>query len=401
MIRPSALYIHVPFCRSKCAYCDFFSVEAATAAESFRERLVDSTLRRAAELSERFGARRYETIYVGGGTPTILGPPLLGRLLAGLAGLAGGATEWTVEANPDSLDPACLEAMAAAGVTRLSLGVQSLDDGALVLLGRPHRAVQAEAALRLAAGYGLRLSADLIAALPSPRDSLRRRESAAGAGRSLSAEVGRLLELSVGHLSIYDLVVEEGTRIAASLESGELEEADEDEAWEERRAAEAVLAKAGFRRYEVSNYAPAGSECAHNLAYWRMDSYVGAGPGAVSTIAEEGGSLRIEETRNLEAYLGCAAENAREERISPRDSAFELAMMGFRTRFGLDLDSFASRFGKEFEELVPRTLSAWNERISAGWGRGRRLALDERGLDILNRFLADCLAEMETSFPAA
>lgn len=392
MTIPSALYIHVPLCKSKCAYCDFFSV--ATMPENLQSRLVDSTLERANELTARFGAESYRTLYVGGGTPTALSPRLLRRLLEGLASLAREAEEWTVEANPESLSPDVLETLLRAGVTRLSLGVQSLDEGTLSRLGRPHDAARAEAALKLAVASGLMVSADLLAAVP------RSRGEKVARGRSLAEEVARLMELGVGHLSVYDLVVEEGTRIASALARGELETLGEDEAWEERQAAETVLAQAGFRRYEVSNYAPAGAECLHNLAYWMMDSYVGAGPGAVSTIADGECSLRIEETRDLAGYSEYAAERAHEERIASTDSAFEMIMMGFRTRFGLDLESFQRRFGREVEEVLPASLSAWSARLTPGWGGGRRLAMDDRGLDLLNRFLAECLAELETTYPA-
>jgi oxygen-independent coproporphyrinogen-3 oxidase len=222
----------------------------------------------------------------------------------------------------------------------------------------------------------------------------------------VAQEASRLIELGAGHLSVYDLVVEEGTRIAAAIGRSELETPGEDEAWEERVAAEEIISSAGFRRYEVSNYAPPGSECAHNLAYWRMDSYVGAGPGAVSTVAgvggtgyADGGSLRIEESRDLDSYPDEAAANAREQRIAPRDAAFESIMMGFRTRFGLGLDSFGERFGVELSGLVPKSLAAWSDRLGPGWGADRRLALDDRGLDLLNRFLADCLAEIDAARP--
>jgi len=399
MIAPSALYAHVPLCRSKCSYCDFFSLPAASLPEGAADRLVDSILRRAFELSERFEVSAYRTVYIGGGTPTILSAPQLGRLLNGLAGLARGAAEWTVEANPESLTPERLEVIAKSGVTRLSLGVQSLDDWTLALLGRPHDAAGAERALRLAAGSGLAISADLIAAVPLSKAC---RPGALAPARSLADEASRLVELGAGHLSIYDLVVEEGTRIAEALRRGELERPGEDEAWEERAAAEALLSSAGFRRYEVSNYAPSGSECAHNLAYWRMDSYIGAGPGAVSTIAGIGGpgyadgaSFRVEECRDLAGYPDRAAELAREERIAPRDAAFESIMMGFRTRFGVDLDVFEERFGVDLHQMTPAALAAWSDRLVPGWGGGRRLALDDRGLDLLNRFLADCLAEIE------
>ncbi|HRZ64376.1 MAG TPA: radical SAM family heme chaperone HemW [Spirochaetia bacterium] len=394
MIAPAALYIHVPLCRSKCAYCDFFSLPVPAGGDETYDRLVAATLDRAGVLTERFEAGPYRSVFVGGGTPTALPDAAFARLLRGLAALAPDPEEWTVEANPESLSPAKLEAMLAAGVTRLSLGVQSLDDGLLRILGRPHDAELALKAMELASSSGLELSADLMACLPQPPETR-------GRPRELAAEAERLAELGADHLSIYDLVLEEGTPLAASLASGRLSPRPEELDCEEREAAEASLAARGFRRYEISNYALPGSECLHNLAYWRMDSYLGAGPGAVSTIRTEGGcSLRIEEWREPGRYGREAAELAREERVPRLESAFEALMMAFRTRFGLDLDGFARRFGCELAELLPETLASWEGRLGPGWGGGRSLALDEVGLDLQNRFLADCLGELErTGFP--
>ncbi len=415
---PESLYVHVPVCSRKCAYCDFFSVPASSLADSAFDLLVDSTLARAEALAERFGARGIATVYVGGGTPTALPPESLDRLLGGISALAPDALEWTVEANPESLLPRQVEIMACRGVTRISLGAQSLDDGELSLLGRPHRAADALRALGLAASSGMEVSADLIACLPAAG---KRR------GPAAIAEAARaLIGAGAGHLSAYDLTLEEGTPLAAR--AALLDFPGEDESARERELLEAALAESGFRRYEVSNYAPLGNECLHNLAYWRMDSYIGAGPGAVSTLVAarktaprpgiDGASLRIEERRDIDAYLGGeAAARAGEERVAPREAAFESIMMAYRTVFGLDADRFRSRFGVEARSLIGRTLGLWRDSLVEGepWpiaargvagsgraesgGVARYPALDGRGLDILNRFLGDCLTEMENSFP--
>jgi len=353
---------------------------------------------------------------VGGGTPTVLPRPLLARLLEGLAERAGSPREWTVEANPESLDAEALAIFRGAGATRISLGVQSLDDGLLRLLGRPADAAACETALRLAAASGLAVSADLMAGLPRKT--------------RLRDEAARLLELGAGHLSVYDLVLEEGTPLESLFRRGGLELPGEDEAADERGELEDFLASKGFRRYEVSNYAPPGAESLHNLAYWRMDSYLGVGPGAVSTLqaaGPPGASLRIEEEPSLEAYAaggamgdamggatGGAAGGATglETEIPPREAAFEAVMMGFRTVFGVDARAFEARFGFGLEAFVGKSLGAWAERLvpAAPWPEGcpgpaRRLpgepALDGRGLDLLNRFLADCLGEIEGPSPSS
>jgi oxygen-independent coproporphyrinogen-3 oxidase len=404
-VAPAALYVHIPVCASKCAYCDFYSLPASCLAEGFELGLVRSILDRAAILSERFSASSFETLYIGGGTPSLLPAPAMDELLAGLGRLAGaeggrGPAEWTVEANPDSLTPEALEIMSRRGVTRLSIGVQSLDPDELSLLGRRHGPEAALLALRRASEADFTVSADLIAGIPLPADSGRD----FGDPRKRAAFARELLDAGARHLSAYDLSLEEGSPLAER--ASRLRFPTEDEDWEARLALEEVLRDAGLRRYEVSNYSAPGDECRHNLAYWRMDSYIGAGPGAVSTLARSSGSgLRIEEARLIGDYRERAAEAALETELGFRDSLFEFLMMGFRTVFGPDPETLRSRFGLELESLVGESLAAWEERLTQGeaWpgrgGAGGR-ALDARGLDLLNRFLVDCMLEIERRIPA-
>jgi len=245
----------------------------------------------------------------------------------------------------------------------------------------------------LAAEAGLSVSADLIAGIPASTATPR---PAFDADR-LASFARELLSAGAAHLSVYDLSLEEGTPLAAAR--SRLRFPDEDEDFESRRELEAHLLESGLRRYEVSNYAAVGDECRHNLAYWRMDSYIGAGPGAVSTVARRSGaSLRIEESRDLAGYA-LAASRARETEIEPRDAAFETIMMAFRTCFGLDLAAFRERFGIEAELFIGETMRTWADKLVSGeaWpgsaGSGGP-ALTGEGMDILNRFLLDCMTEM-------
>jgi oxygen-independent coproporphyrinogen-3 oxidase len=280
-----------------------------------------------------------------------------------------------------------------------------MESEALALLGRPHDWAEALRAARLTAASGLELSVDLIAGIPS-RDGRER--------RSLALAARELIEAGASHLSAYDLTIEAGTPLAAAAK--ELRFPGEDEAWAERAELEAAVSASGFRRYEISNYAPRGLECRHNAAYWRMDSYIGAGPGAVSTLVSagsaearpglDGSSLRIEESRRLGSYAADSAAAASETPILPREAAFEQMMMAFRTSFGLDLERFESRFGLDSRDLIGKTLASWGAMISAGesWPGeegSRGPALNGRGMDLLNRFLGDCLEELESSFPGA
>ncbi len=394
------------------------------------EGVVDATLDRLDALAGRYGPpdrKRcgFETVYVGGGTPSILPRPLLARLLQGIAARLGPAPgagrEWTVEANPESLDGAALDLMVSAGVNRLSIGVQSLDDNLLERLGRRARSRDALRALDLAAESGIpRRSADLIAGLPRT-------------GGSLASEARVLLDAGIEHISVYDLVVEEGTALAAEIAAGHFALPDEDRAADEREDLESFLAARGFRRYEVSNYAIPGAESRHNLVYWRLDSYLGAGPGAVSTLVApgteyssvrpeysvpddleseafwaaaergaalpRGSSLRIEESRDLSAYVAGGAEKAALcTAVRPKDAAFESVMMGFRSIFGLERQKFRRRHGLGLEVFIGETLDSWRAHLVPGL-LPDSLALDGRGLNLENRFLEDCLAEIDRKFP--
>jgi len=412
---PRSLYIHIPFCSSRCAYCDFHSFSASTIAGTALSSYIDAVLARAEALCGSMAALP-ETIYIGGGTPTVLGDALFGRLLGGLRSLFGpGLREWTVEANPESLSSAKIEMMVSNKVTRLSIGMQSMDDEELRILGRGAKAADNRRAAVLAAGSGLDLSADLIAALPGSGAGSSREGPGLGPKSqdksfkrsSLPESVEFLAGRGFGHISIYDLVVEEGTRVKKRLDEGELLPADEDRAFDERKEAEKFLGGLGYERYEVSNYCLPGHESLHNGCYWAMNSYLGIGSGAVSTLivadsekarrigAGDGAALRIEEGKDLPSYIENPDEASALSWIGRGDSAFEMVMMALRTSRGLDEERFRSRFGVDASNLLSRTIKTWSEHFSESEGR---LRLDGSGLDILNRILVDALEDMEPYF---
>jgi len=420
---PRALYLHVPFCSTRCAYCDFHSFGACATSPAQRAAYAAALVLRAGELVEAF-SDRIDTVFIGGGTPTMLEDEAFGALLKGVAAICAECgrsvpLEWSVEANPESLTPTKLAMMKDAGVSRLSIGIQSMDDGELGLLGRGARRADDLRALSLAAASGLAVSADLMTALP--RQAVRKAPSAnaappiaesaiAASANALEQTVRFLASSGVGHLSIYDLVVEEGTRIADRLAKGELVPADEESAFQERAAAEKALLQLGFRRYEVSNYALPGRECGHNQAYWSMRSYLGAGSGAVSTLmvadsaaaaalgAGGGLSLRVEEGRDLGAWLENPDAAASASWIGAKDSAFEMIMMGLRTARGLDVRRFNSRFnaagsGPGLPSFLLPAVERWKDRFSESDGF---LRLDGQGLDLLNPILVDVLSAMDS-----
>jgi putative oxygen-independent coproporphyrinogen III oxidase len=266
---PSHVYLHVPFCRSKCAYCDFASIEAPSS------RLTIAVFRALEAEVRRWGTASLpgvvETVYVGGGTPSLYADQvarLLRRVSAELP-LRDGA-EVTIEANPDSVDETSLSRIADAGANRISLGVQTLNDSELQLLGRVHSAWQAREALRIAQGLFPQVSADLICGVP---------------GQTLDSWVTTVHEIAqsgVSHVSVYPLSVEEGTEMEALVAEGRVREPDPDVAADMMLAAEGIFERAGLLRYEVANYARPGSESLHNVGYWTGHQYAGIGPGAHS-----------------------------------------------------------------------------------------------------------------------
>jgi oxygen-independent coproporphyrinogen-3 oxidase len=310
------LYIHVPFCDGKCHYCAFYSVPYS------RERGADwmSALKREAEAARReFGPFAFSTVFFGGGTPTIL--PL--DQLEALLGVVGkGCGEWTSEANPGSVDVDKLRVMKAAGVNRISLGVQALDDRVLRQLGRRHTVQDIHAAVEAihAAGFE-NWGIDLIACVPGVSVEAWR------------ATLRAAVALAPAHVSVYALTREEGTRLDRDHRAGKGALLDDDEQLQMLDTAEAVLDAAGLSRYEISNYARPGFECHHNLSCWRGENYLGLGCAASSRV----GLRRWTNAPDLDSYLTTVARE--EEHLTPTMDAVERVVFGLRMTEGIDLEA--------------------------------------------------------------
>lgn len=387
--KSAALYFHVPFCRAKCGYCAFHSVPISRVPQDEMDAVVDAALARARRLAERFSVRDFSTAYIGGGTPTALPFPTLRRLLEGARSMSGvrGFREWTVEANPESLDSDVLGLFGDMGVDRISLGVQSMDGAVLKSCGRVTLPSQIDRALdMLAAAWKGRLSVDLIAGLPGQTPE------------GLKADVGRAILSGAGHLSVYELTLEDGTPLERSVREGRAMLPSDERACDLWAAAKDGCEAAGLVRYEVSNWSRPGQECLHNETYWRVGgTWIGAGPSAVSSLPQAGGwTLRIEEGRDHAAYVRDPGGAAREERVPPATAAFESVMTAFRTRKGLDSSAFEARFGMPPEKLFGGAFGKWKDFIVPG---ERGSAPSDRMMDILNRFLVDCLEELEHTAP--
>ncbi len=392
--KPQGLYIHIPFCTVRCSYCDFHSFARSAVSEQSRSDYLGTLFRQLGELEKVLGAFQFRTLYIGGGTPTSLEDVYYLRLLREIHDKYGHfAEEWTVEANPETLSDAKLAMLRENGCTRISLGVQSLDDAELHALGRKASAEMAKAALTRALRSGLHVSADLISGIPHAAQDGAVRTSA------LVSNVEYLIEAGVQHISIYDLIVEPGTRIEQQLKHGLLVLPEEDAAYEDRKAAEALLAQHGYSRYEISNFARSHEESLHNQIYWGMGSWIGVGSGAVSSLNVAGGddpscvTVRFEGDRNLDRFLAQSSFlNVEPELINAADAELEMIMMGLRTARGLDSKQFQLRFGRDPRALMANTLKKWAEYCLPD---PRFVRLSDQGMDLLNRILVDCMSEIQ------
>lgn len=373
----AGLYAHVPYCHSICGYCDFYSEVLDRGGTG---RLVAALL---AELEQARSAHRVrpETLFVGGGTPTTLPPDELRRLLAGLRACAADAAllEFTVEANPATVTPEIADVLAAAGVTRVSIGAQSFDRSELRVLERIHRPEQVAETVRCVRAAGIReVNLDLIFAVP---------------GQSLESWLRNLhqaLELGVDHLSCYGLTYEKGTPLFDQLASGQVRRADADLEADMYEATLDALAAAGFEHYEISNFARPGRRCRHNLLYWRNEPHLGLGPSAAGFVGE----LRYRNVPDTAEYVRSVEAGRRprvqQERLSREHRARETMMLQLRLIEGVPRGEFRRRFGGDpaeiFAEVVERHVALGLLSVT-----DERIALTRRGLLLADSVIADFL----------
>jgi putative oxygen-independent coproporphyrinogen III oxidase len=340
-VTPLAVYVHWPFCKSKCPYCDFNS--------HVRERIDETRWRSAllAELAwwgEQTEGATVTSVFFGGGTPSLMDPATVAAILDAIDRhwRRSGDCEVTLEANPTSVEAARFRALRDAGVGRASLGVQALDDGALKFLGRGHSAAEARTAVDLARAIFPRFSFDLIYTRP---------------GQTVAAwqrELGEALAMAGDHLSLYQLTIEAGTAFATAQARGDLALPDEDTAGALYEVTQAVLESRGLPAYEVSNHARSGAECRHNLAYWRSQDYLGVGPDAHGRLTSGPARFATRQLKAPETWLAAveARGHGTEEmaRLTPEERRSELMMMGLRLTEGLSRDRFFAATGLGFAE---------------------------------------------------
>ncbi|MCS7268616.1 MAG: radical SAM family heme chaperone HemW [Geminicoccaceae bacterium] len=340
---PLALYVHWPFCTAKCPYCDFNShVREGVDQARWRRALLTELEHWAA----RLGERALVSVFFGGGTPSLMEPETVATVLARAVSLWPPVEdlEVTLEANPSSVEAGRFAAYREAGVNRISIGIQALDDAALRFLGRRHTVAEALAALALAMKTFPRVSFDLIYARPG--------QTAA----AWEEELRRALGLGTRHLSLYQLTIEPGTRFYARARAGLLAPPDEDAQAELFERTQELTAAAGLPAYEISNHARPGEECRHNLVYWRYGEYVGIGPGAHGRIVRSGRRFATRALRQPEAWLAAVERRGHgleaEEELSPREQLVEALMMGLRLAEGVPVARLERLAGAAWREAL-------------------------------------------------
>ena len=371
-----ALYIHWPFCLAKCPYCDFNSHVRSGIDHALWERALLADMRREAELA---GGDSLTSIFFGGGTPSLMPPALVASLLAEAEALWGFAPgiEITLEANPSSVEAANFAALASAGINRVSLGLQALDDAALKFLGRLHDAAEGLAALDVAQRHFGRVSFDLIYARP---------EHTAAAW---AAELTRALSFGTSHLSLYQLTIEPGTRFATLVREGKFVPLDDDAAGDLFGLTRELTASAGLPAYEISNHARPGEESRHNLTYWRYQDYCGIGPGAHGR-RRALATVRHRKPENWLAAIEARGDGIAEARpLGQREQAAEAMLMGLRLGEGVDLPALAARFGVEEGSLCDPAKATFYEVEGLLRRDGPRLIVTEAGMPLLDGLLGE------------
>jgi oxygen-independent coproporphyrinogen-3 oxidase len=337
--RDVGVYVHVPFCERVCPYCDFAVVAARTLPPETESRYVDALLAELALRRDAFAERTLASLYLGGGTPSLLRPASLTRIADAVRSAFPGSepVEITLEVNPSSVERARLPDFRTAGVNRISLGAQSFDDATLKRLGRAHRAEAVHATLDAIRTTGFAsLSLDLIFGAPGQ------------AASTLSADLDAAIAAAPDHVSAYELTLEVGTPFAAAAARGRLRLPQEDDVAAMQEQVEKRLAVAGYQRYEISNYAHPGRESVHNRRYWERRPVLGLGMGAVSTdppTAANPHGVRRANPRDLSRYLAAPGVAASCEVLTPRIARGEAIFLGLRTARGVDASAFAQEFG--------------------------------------------------------
>ncbi|MCI6960498.1 MAG: radical SAM family heme chaperone HemW [Clostridiales bacterium] len=375
----AGIYLHVPFCVKKCAYCDFVSFPEQSRADAYFQALYKEIAMAAAEC----GGKKFDTVFFGGGTPSAVPLEFICAAVERIrAEFDLEISEATIECNPGTVDMGKLAAYRKAGFNRISIGVQSFDDGLLRSIGRIHSAKQAEETVKLARSVGFEnMNIDLMYGLPgqSEKEYID------------SIERGGLL--GVDHISAYSLILEEGTPLYDWVNEGRIVLPDDDAVYDMHRAGMERLESLGYKRYEISNYARPGCQCRHNINYWDVGEYIGLGLNSSSALRSKSGELiRFKNCESIDNYISeinCGRlprENV--ESIGRENEMFEWIMLGLRKIEGVELRRFNARFGADVCEVYREAV---NKLENMGWLTvdQRFMRLTDRGLDMQNSALME------------
>ncbi|MBV9561079.1 MAG: coproporphyrinogen III oxidase [Bradyrhizobium sp.] len=375
------VYVHWPFCLSKCPYCDFNSHVRQTAIDEAR--FAAAFAREIATTAERVSGREVSSIFLGGGTPSLMAPATVGAVLEAIGKhwRVGSDVEVTLEANPTSVEATRFAGYRAAGVNRVSLGVQALDDASLKALGRLHTAREALDAVAIARRSFARYSFDLIYARPGQTPE------------KWADELERAIAEAAEHLSLYQLTVEEGTPFFGLHAAGKLETPDEATARTLYDVTQAICARHGLPGYEISNHARPGAECRHNLLYWRGEEYAGIGPGAHGRLDIDGIRHATATERRPESWLMRVEANGHgvvtDDCLNSEERADEFLLMGLRLAEGIDPKRYAQLAGRP---LDPARVALLREEGAITVDADGRLRVTQAGFPVLDAVVADLAA---------
>ena len=386
-MKPCGLYIHIPFCSQKCRYCDFYSITTALGFSPYHRNrsFIERLLQDIRFFKERYHITAWQTVYIGGGTPSLLHTDDITDLAVSICtDQTMPIQEFTIEANPEDIHPEWLAACNESGINRLSLGVQSFDDTVLAKNGRRGSRIKTLTALDMIKQYWKgSISCDLIAGLSG--------QTAA----SLSDDIRQLIDYRIDHLSLYGLCSEEA-----------LPESREDFISDLLKENITLLAANGYIQYEVSNFSYQDNHRSlHNQIYWHMEPYIGIGPAACGTFIHEdiNGSVikaeRFEGIKDAVRWMGTDTRSSvyTHEHIDQKTFLEETLLMGFRLSDGINRTDFTRRFGVDISEYIGKTLTRW-EKIGHCHILPDRIYLTTEGLFFLNRFLIDAFLELDTAW---
>ena len=382
-VAPLALYVHIPFCRTKCQYCDFlsFPTRKGEKAENNMERYVDALCMEISRLPR--GGAALDSVFIGGGTPSILPVGCVSRIMAAIGERfrLTTDTEVSIESNPGTLDdPEKLLEYRRSGINRVSVGLQSLDDEVLQQSGRIHTAADFWRSYALLRGEGFdNINVDLIVGLPGSTPE------------NMRSTLTALVEAKPEHISLYSLILEEESALFRKVLNGEVTLPDEDITLEMQRDGIRQLEDAGYQRYEISNFALEGRQCKHNLHIWRYGEYLAAGLGASSALFAEGACLhRYRNEVDLTRYCHNVNQGKEvrllEERVYKNEQMFEFVMLGLRLRQGVSNTAFRRRFAMPLERAFRKAIEINKQKELILWD-GEELRLSKKGFEWQNQVL--------------